>query len=70
MIMNEVSMKDLLKWMKEVYVQAKENNFEWKKIYPNNMVQNGIEGIYTDMFFEVDGKYRYVKYSISVSVKV
>lgn len=62
-------MKDLLKWMKEVYIQAKENKLEWKKIYPNNMVQNGIEGIYTDMFSEVDGKYRYVKYSIKYQAR-
>jgi hypothetical protein len=57
-------MSELLETMKAVYIRAKEKNFEWKPIYSNNMLQNGIAGIYTDMFFEWDGKYRYIKYSI------
>jgi hypothetical protein len=28
------------------------------------MIQNGIDGIYTDMFFKCNGKYKYVKFSI------
>lgn len=28
------------------------------------MYCNGVEGIYTDMFFKMDNKYKYVKYSI------
>jgi hypothetical protein len=57
-------MSELLNMMEEVYIRAKAKNFEWRPIYPNNMIQNGIEGIFTDMFFENNGKYRYIKYSI------
>ncbi len=54
----------LLSWIKDMYVKAESGDFEWKNIYPNNMRCNGVEGIYTDMFFERDGKYMYLKYSI------
>ena len=57
-------MSDLVNWMKDIYIKAKTNDFKWKNIYPNNMIQNGIDGIYTDMFFEKDNKYTYIKYSI------
>lgn len=56
--------KELLIWLKEMYVKAYFNNFNWKKIYPNNMSNNPLSGIYTDMFFEREGKYMYLKYSI------
>lgn len=56
--------KELLSWLKEIYTIAKTNSFEWKHIHPNNRLQNDIDGIYTDMFFEKDGKYTYIKYSI------
>jgi hypothetical protein len=57
-------MSELLSMMKEVYIKAENNNFEWRPIYPNNMIQNGIEGIFTDMFFENNGKFRYIKFCI------
>lgn len=57
-------MSELLEWMKNVYKSAKENQFEWKPIYPNNMPCNPQNGIYVDMFFEREGKYTYLKYSI------
>ena len=50
-------MSDLVNWMKNIYIEAKTNDFEWKPIYPNNMIQNGIVGSYTDMFFEKDKGY-------------
>ena len=57
-------MSELLEWMKDVYIKAKSDDFVWKPIYPNNMPCNVVNGIYTDMFFERDGKYQYIKYSI------
>lgn len=57
-------MSELVKFLENLYIKAKSNNFEWKSIYPNNMLQNGVVGIYTDMFFEKDNKYTYLKYSI------
>ncbi len=57
-------MSELVSWMKELYTKANANNFEWKPVYPNNMICNGVEGLYTDMFFEKDGKYSYLKYTI------
>ena len=57
-------MSELLDWMKDVYTKAKTSDFEWKPVHPNNMICNGIKGLYTDMFFEKDGKYTYLKYTI------
>lgn len=46
MIKKEVfCMSELLEWMKNVYKSAKENQFNWKPIYPNNMQCNPIEGL-------------------------
>ena len=59
----------MLSWLKAVYVKAKSGDFEWKNIYPNNMPCNGVDGIYTDMFFERDGKYMYLKYSIEYQAR-
>ncbi|MBQ8039482.1 MAG: hypothetical protein IJ274_06395 [Lachnospiraceae bacterium] len=59
-----MSNTSLLPWIKQLYVKAKSADFKWKHIYPNNMPCNGIEGIYTDMFFEKNGKYVYLKFSI------
>ena len=56
--------KELLSWLKEIYVKVKTNDFEWKPIYRNVSFGNSVDGIYTDMFFEKDGSYTYVKYSI------
>lgn len=50
--------------MKSVFTKAQENDFVWKPIYPNNMPCNGKCGIYTDMFFEDDGRFAYRKFSI------
>lgn len=57
-------MSEILEWMKEIYAKAKNNDFKWKPIYPNNMPCNGTDGIYTDMFFERSNKFQYIKYSI------
>lgn len=57
-------MSELLEWMKEVYIKIKSGDFEWKPMYPNNVLCNTLDGVYTDMFFEHDGKYQYIKYSI------
>jgi len=57
-------MNKLLDWMKEVFTKAENNDFLWKPIYANNMPCNGKSGIYTDLFFEKDGKYQYRKFSI------
>ena len=57
-------MSELVQWMKDVYTKAKENNLNWKPVHPNNMPCNGIEGLYTDMFFEKDNKYEYIKFTI------
>ena len=59
-----MSTNSLLPWLKTMYLKAKSCDLEWKNIYSNNMPCNGIEGIYTDMFFEKDGKYTYWKFSI------
>ena len=58
-------MSELVEWMKDIYLRARENRFEWKPVHPNNMSCNPVEGIYTDMNFKKDGKYRYLKYTIS-----
>lgn len=57
-------MSDRLQWMKDVYTKAQNNDFDWKPIYPNNILSNGVVGIFTDMFFELDNKFQYIKFSI------
>lgn len=57
-------MSETLEWMKSIYTKAEENAFVWKPIYPNNMPCNGVDGIYTDMFFKEGSKYHYMKFSI------
>lgn len=57
-------MSEVLKFMKDIYRKIKDENLEWKNVYPNNMPCNGVDGIYTEMFFEKDGKYQYIKYTI------
>lgn len=57
-------MSEILEWMKEIFKKAKNNDFSWKPIHPNNTPCNGVDGIYTDMFFEKGDKFQYVKYSI------
>ncbi len=57
-------MSEFVRWMKDVYTMAKSGRLEWKPIYPNNMPCNGIDGVYTELNFEKDGKYQYIKYSI------
>lgn len=58
-------MGDLVNWLKQLYIKAKEKDFEWKPLYPNNMPCNGKEGIYTEMWFDKDGKYKYVKFTVN-----
>ena len=58
-------MSELVEWMKDIYLRARENRFEWKPVHPNNLTGNPVEGIYTDMNFKKDGKYDYLKYTIS-----
>ena len=50
--------------MKAVYTKAKGDDFEWKPLFHNNMPSNGLEGIYTDMFFNRDDHFNYVKLTI------
>ena len=57
-------MSELLEWMKDIFKKAKNNDFIWKPIYPNNIPCNRLEGVYTDMFFKRKNKYQYIKYSI------
>jgi len=57
-------MSKLLDYMKEVYSKSKQKELEWKPVYLNNMPSGGIRGIYTDMVFNLDGKYRYFKFTI------
>ena len=57
-------MSDLVNWLKEVYDAAKSGKFEWKPVYPNNMICNGVEGLYTDMVFKDGNKYTYLKFTI------
>lgn len=56
--------RGMLEWMKSVYAKAKENSFQWKPLYPNNMPCNGVAGIYLDMFFKEDEHFKYVKFTI------
>lgn len=63
-------MSDLVNWMKEVYLKGKNNDLEWKPVYPNNMPCNGIEGIYSEMNFQKDGKYQYVKFTVEYQARV
>lgn len=55
---------ELIKRLKEIYIKAKDNKFIWKPLYPNNMPCNGVEGLYTDMFFKNGDKYDYIKFTI------
>ena len=54
----------MLEWMKSVYAKVKENDFEWKPLYPNNMPCNGVAGLYMYMFFKEDDHFKYVKFTI------
>ena len=54
----------LLNWMKSVYSKAMDENWIWKPLYNNNMPGNGVEGVYTDMFFKADSHYDYLKFTI------
>ena len=56
--------KGALEWMKAVYTRVKENDFQWKPLYPNNMPSNGVAGIYMDMIFKEDEHFKYVKFTI------
>lgn len=62
-------MSERIEWMKRIYKTAVRKELEWKPIYPNNMPCNGMEGVYTDMFFEQDGSYTYFKFSIQYCAK-
>lgn len=56
--------KELLSWLKTIYVKAKANDIEWKKIfYGTTSCYSGI-GIYTDIVLQTENTYSYVKYSI------
>lgn len=57
-------MSHLLCWLKEVYGKAKAGEFEWKTLYPNNMICSEAQGIYTDMNLQMGDKYTYVKHTI------
>ena len=57
-------MSELLEFLKPIYSTAIKNDFVWKPIHPNNMLENPISGVYTDFNFKDKDKYRYVKYSI------
>lgn len=57
-------MSTLVEWMKEVYLKAKKCELEWKPLYPNNMLCNGVDGIYTDMNFRSNEGYQYIKLTI------
>ena len=63
-------MSDFVSWLKDVYIKAISNDFEWKPIYPNNLLCNGVEGVYTDMFFKQGDTYTYIKYSIEYARRV
>ena len=54
----------LLHWMKSVYSKAMDENWQWKPLYYNNMPSNGVVGVYSDMFFENNGDYDYIKFTI------
>lgn len=62
-------MSELVTWLKAIYAKAQENNFEWKPLYPNNMPCNGKEGIYTEVWFEKEGKYEYLKFTIEYAYR-
>lgn len=56
--------KGMLEWMKSIYTKVKENDFQWKPLYPNNMPSNPLAGIYLDMFFKEGDHFQYVKFTI------
>jgi hypothetical protein len=59
-----IDMSDLLQWLMDVYTKAKSNDFEWKPVYPNNMISNGKCGIFTDMSFKSGNKFEYLKFTV------
>lgn len=63
-------MSDLVNWMKEVYLKGKNNDLEWKPVYPNNMPCNGVDGVYSEMNFLKEGKYQYVKFTVEYQARV
>lgn len=62
-------MNNILEFMKEVYEKINNEGLEWKNVYPNNMPCNGVDGIYTEMFFKKNEKYEYIKYTIEYCSK-
>lgn len=57
-------MSNLVPFLKEIYTNAMNNEFKWKSVYPNNIICDTINGVYTDMNFNIDNEYQYVKFTI------
>ena len=63
-------MSDLLERLKRYYLAAKQKTFTWYDLYPNNMPQNGKEGIYTYFWFEKNDGWEFLKYTIQYCHRV
>lgn len=63
-------MSELLDTLKSYYETAMKGNFEWRGLYPNNMIQNGKEGVYTCFWFKKGDKYELVKYTVKYEYKI
>lgn len=57
-------MSSLLEELKRYYLAAKRKSFEWHDVFPNNMPQNGKEGIYTYFWFEKEDGWEFLKFTI------
>lgn len=58
-------MNNLVQFMKQLYILSETKEYDWKPVYLNNFVSNGIVGIYFDINLKTgENKYCYLKYTI------
>lgn len=63
-------MSNLLETLKQYYLAAKQKQFTWYDLYPNNMPCNGKEGVYTYFWFEREDGWQFLKYTIKYCYRV
>ena len=63
----EKNTKDLLEWMKNMYIKSYDPEaLNWKYIHPNNMIQNSPDGEYAILYVPNPNKNKYDFYKFSI----
>ena len=63
----EKNTKDLLEWMKNMYIKSYDPEaLNWKLIHPNNMIQNSQDGEYAILYIPDPSKNKYDFYKFSI----